>query len=432
MKSVVIIGGGASGMMAAISAARAGAAVTLLEAGRRPGSKLLLTGNGRCNLTNLDPDLSGKYASQEGTDAGVFAASVLRQLSVTDTLRLFEECGLLTMTEHGTYVYPVTGKSESVLNVLLRELQRLKVKMKYNARVTGIDRENGTWLVRTDGWSYPCDSVILCCGSRAVPSTGSDGMGYELCRGLGLEVTDILPALTAVRCRLDEEDCRPFEMDQFRADARRGNKKARQTADSPKDPLQEAAGTRMRAEVSAYADGTLLCSEEGQIQFTQTDLSGIVVFNVSRFVTRALRAGKDVQIRLNLLPEKTTEELEQILRRLRTQRPEDPMSALLAGILPPGLIGLFSGESDPAAAARRIRSLPLRALRLRDFDNCQVCAGGVRLRQMDPDTLECAPAGRKGIFIAGELADIDGPCGGYNLQWAWSSGYTAGLHAAMD
>ena len=427
MKSVVIIGGGASGLMAAIAAARAGASTTLLEAGKRPGRKLLLTGNGKCNLTNLDPDIFGKYASEDGQDAAAYVSSVLRQFSVSDTLRLFEECGLLTMTEHGSCVYPVTGRSDSVLQVLLRELQRLKVKMKYNVTVTGIDREDGSWQVRTDGWSYACDRVVLCCGSRAVPSTGSDGLGYELCRGLGLDVTDILPALTAVRCRIDEPDCRPFEMGKERSASH-----GRIQESVAEDPLKEAFGVRISAVVSAFADGLLMCSEQGQLQFTQTGISGIVVFNISRYVTRALRAGKDVQIRLNLLPQKSTGELEELLRRLHAQRPEDSMEMLLAGILPQGLIRLFSEESDPASAARRIHSFPLQALGLRDFDNCQVCAGGVRLSQMDPDSMECAPAGLKGIYIAGELADIDGPCGGYNLQWAWSSGYTAGHHAALD
>ena len=153
MNRVIVVGGGASGMMAAIAAAREGADVTVLEAGRKPGRKLLLTGNGRCNLTSLDPDLASRYAYVGPEDCKSFVSEVLDRFCAADTIRLFEEFGLLTMTEHGSWVYPVTGRSESVLNVLLRELQRLHVRLKYNVEVTGIDRTENEWQVCTDGWS---------------------------------------------------------------------------------------------------------------------------------------------------------------------------------------------------------------------------------------------------------------------------------------
>ncbi len=424
MKKVVIIGCGASGMMAAIAAAREGAEVTVLESGRKPGRKLLLTGNSRCNLTNLDPELFERYGISEDPalktdDAKTgFVKKVLEQFSVSDTLRLFEECGLLTAAEHGTWIYPVTGRSESVLGVLLRELQRLHVKLKYNTEVTGIDREDHTWKVHTEGWTYSCDTVVLCCGSRAVPSTGSNGSGYELCRGLGMDVTDILPALTAMQCRLPE-DCRPF------TDKEKDKENAAY-------PLSCAAGTRTIADVRVYADGELLAEERGQVQFTQNGISGIVIFNMSRYTVRALRMGMDVQVSLDLLPEISREELISTLSRLRKLRPDDTLKELLTGILPPGLITLIASDNDLYRAGYLIKDFRLQALGVRDFDNCQVCAGGVNLEELDPDTMECRREDLKGVHVAGELADIDGPCGGYNLQWAWSSGYVAGRHAALS
>lgn len=426
MKNVVIIGCGAAGMMAAAAAAREGAQVTVLEMGRKPGRKLLLTGNSRCNLTTLDPDLYDKYASLEDGSCSAFVRTVYDQFSVRDTLNLFEEFGLLTAAEHETWVYPVTGKSESVLGVLLGELKRLKVKLKYNVEVTEISRQDNMWQVHTDGWSYPCDSVVIACGSRAVPSTGSNGSGYELCRGLGLDVTDILPALTAVRCRLAREDCRPFTPGALAGKTGEDEMRSVQAGDL----LPLASGTRTAACVSVYADGVLLAQERGQVQFTQTGVSGIVIFNMSRCTGRALHEGKDVSMVLDLLPDLPKEKLEGTLERLRRTRPDESMRDLLTGILAPGLIPLFETETDPAAAAGQIKAMELQVLGHRDFDNCQVCAGGVRLTELYPRTMECVRSDLRGIHIAGELADVDGPCGGYNLQWAWASGYIAGRHAA--
>ena len=415
MKRVIVAGGGASGMMAAIAAAREGADVTILEAGRKPGRKLLMTGNGRCNLTSLDPDLASHYASVGPERCTEFVSAVLDRFSADDTIRLFEEFGLLTMTEHGSWVYPVTGRSESVLNVLLRELQRLHVRLKYNVEVIGIDRGENEWQVRTDGWSYPCDSVVLCCGSRAVPSTGSNGTGYELCRGLGMDVTDILPALTAVRCRIPQDDCLVFHA---------GKQKI--------DPLRSASGTRVRSDVRIWADGELLACESGQVQFTQEGISGIVIFNLSRYAVRALHEGRDVTLTLDLLPGYDPDDLNRFLARQTELHPDEDLRDLLAGLLPPDLTGLFDPRMSIEETVSRIKRFPLQAQGLRDFENCQVCAGGVSLHEIDPASMECVREDLKGIYIAGELADVDGPCGGYNLQWAWSSGYTAGKHAAGD
>lgn len=418
MKRVVIIGAGASGMMAGIAAARQGASVTILESGRKPGRKLLLTGNSRCNLTNLDPDLPGRYLSLEKGQAEAFAPAVLEQFTVSDTLALFEELGLLTMTEHVTWVYPVTGRSDSVLSVLLRELEHLRVRLKYNTKVTSIEMEDGAWKVCTDGWSYLCDSLVLACGSAAVPSTGSDGSGYDLCRSLGLRTTQILPVLTAVRCV-------PEQNSKTRSEGRPERNKAQALP-----PCM--AGTRTNALVSVFADSEKLFQENGQVQFSQDAVSGIVTFNGSRFAARALHEQREVRIVLDLLPQFGREELACTLRRLTDHRPGDSMKEILAGILPPGLIPLFADERDPERTARSIKAFGLKAAGLRGFENCQVCAGGVCLSQLDPRTMECTAQELRGIFIAGELADIDGPCGGYNLQWAWSSGYVAGKNAGTE
>ena len=435
MKKVIVIGGGASGMMAAIAAARAGAQTTLLEAGPKPGRKLLLTGNGRCNLTNLDKEIASVYSSSEPSLAKNLVKSVFSQFSVRDTIRFFREEGLLTSIEHGSYVYPVTGQSTSVLEVLLRTLGALKVKLKYSQEVIEIEKndspdssQEGAWNVRTKTWTYHADRVILSCGSRAVPSTGSNGSGYELSRMLGLDVTDILPGLTAVSCSFFGPDTKayvPGSGSRVRSDP--GN------LSSP-DPMTAASGTRTLAVVSVFADGEMIAAQRGQIQFTRKDLSGVVLFNLSRCVVRALHRGCEVILSLELIPDSSPEELRQVIRNLRRKYEGITDEMILAGLLPsrliPAVLMLYrqSGESLEHA----LKNFRLKASRLREFDSAQVCVGGVRVSELNPETLECLADECRGIYLTGELVDVDGPCGGYNLQWAWSSGYTAGLHAAAD
>ena len=197
-RQVLIVGCGASGMMAAIAAAKAGADVTVLEAMKLPGRKLLMTGNSRCNLTNTAPRMAASYLSENECEAVSMAASVLGQFSVNDTLDLFHQMGLLTTVEHGTYVYPLSGQSGSVLEILLQQMKELGVRLRYACRAAGLERTEKGWVVLTDGWKYEADAVILACGSKAAPKTGSDGSGYLLAKALGLQVTEVVPALTGI------------------------------------------------------------------------------------------------------------------------------------------------------------------------------------------------------------------------------------------
>ncbi len=432
MKQVIVIGCGPSGMMAAIAAARSGAKTTILEAGPKPGRKLLLTGNGKCNLSNITPDILSAYKSSNPAEARQLTESVFRQFSVEDTLSFFKEEGLFTTVEHQTYVYPVTEQAGSVLDILIRTMKSLNIKMKYSEEVIAIERDEssseqgdgtcGPWNVRTATWTYHADRVIVSCGSRAVPSTGSNGAGYELCRMLGLDVTDILPGLTAVTCHIPQPDAKAYVP---------GSHKKKEPV---MDPLSTAAGTRLSVYVSVLADGEKIAGERGQLQFTQQDVSGIVVFNLSRYVVRALHGGANVTLSLDLIPDMSYEDLSESITKLRRKYEEISDENLLGGFVPsrliPGVIYLHTLTARPYAYI--LKHFDLIATGLRGFDSSQVCVGGVRVTELDPETLECVSEDLKGLYLTGELIDIDGPCGGYNLQWAWSSGYTAGLHAARD
>ena len=190
----------------------------------------------------------------------------------------------------------------------------------------------------------------------------------------------------------------------------------------------------MQAFVRAFSGGKELASECGQLQWTQYGISGIVMFNIARHITRPLSEGKKIEIELDLLPMFDEDDLVRELEGMRAQNPDLTVKELLTGLLPDRVITLFTAGPDAGIRelVRRIRHLRLEAVSLRPIAESQAAAGGVSLDEIDPVTLQCRRSALKGIYVTGELLDIDGPCGGYNLQWAWSSGYTAGMHAALD
>ena len=405
---IIVAGAGASGIMAAIAAARQGASVTLLEAMERPGKKLLLTGNGRCNLTNLDPSLPEKYF---GSGSKV-AKTLTRQAGASFTRSFFSGLGLLT-TAKGDYVYPYCGQSQAVLSVLLCELRRLGVKLKCKEKVTGLYYSEGAWHVKTETWTYQADSVILSCGSMAAPATGSDGSGYLVAEDLGHTVLSPAPALVPVICE-----------GSF---------------------LQQLFGVRCRAKVSLMehtVEGrALLGSETGELQWTKYGVSGIVVFQLSRFISTHPNQ-KALRFHLDLLPDFEEEELAGILEKRRKEIPNERIAVLLSGMLNEKLTGtVLSRTGIPPKTMcgavperqifdliRNIKDFSLKIKGTKSFDVSQVCAGGIDCREINPKTLESRL--HSGVYFTGELLDVDGPCGGYNLQWAWSSGYIAGCAAA--
>lgn len=422
-KKVIVAGAGAAGLMAAIAAARAGAGVTVLEAMERPGKKLLLTGNGRCNLTNLDEGLRGAYY---GTGAEL-ASSVIRQFDTSSLLDFFHDIGLLTQEKNG-YVYPYSAQSYSVLEVLLAEARRLKIKLKYSEKITDIRRQKeapGMWLVQTQGWTYEADALILACGSRAVPASGSDGSGYELAKKLGHTIRKVVPALVPVTCRAGF--------------------------------LSALAGVRCRAGVALWeyrdvssTEPVLVKADTGELQWTKYGVSGIVVFQLSRFISSA-QPGTKQYLEIDFLPEYEQEAVTKLLLGRCRVLGEEKAGLLLAGLLNEKLIPVVLEQADKilkskkslaktvcrslqgeqiAAMVQVMKKLRLEVTGTKDFDTAQVCAGGVDCREVSEETLESKI--HKQLYFAGELLDVDGPCGGYNLQWAWSSGYVAGTHAGGD
>lgn len=392
MKKVVIIGGGASGMMAAIQAARTGAAVTLLEHNEKPGKKILATGNGRCNLTNLVQEPSRYRSSQPD-----FPWKIITQYPLEDTLAFFSELGIYTKDRNG-WVYPYSDQAAGVAQVLELEARHQKVKIKTTEEVTDILREDGQYLVKTATWQYPCNSVIISCGSSASNVEGSSTTGYELAEKLGHTVVKPLPSLCGIRGK-----------DNYYA---------------------KWAGSRMDGRITLEIDGETVGEEQGEILFTEYGISGIGVFQLSRYAVRGTAEGKIATYHLDLMPQLTKEELVKLLLDRQQAGSYKNPQELLIGLLPRKMIDVLVKKTyEPEKIAERLKDWQVPVKGAYALQQAQICSGGVDPREL---TEQLESRLHPGIYFTGEVIDVDGPCGGYNLQWAWSSGAVAGRAAAEE
>lgn len=404
MKRIVVIGAGASGMVAAIAAARDGAAVILLEGMEKPGKKLLLTGSGRCNLTNLSKKIIAGY----GIKAQEFVSSVLERFSVQDTILFFQSLGLKTYDRQG-YVYPVTNQAQSVLQALLLELRHLGVKLKCSEKVTALKKEKDLWKISTASWTYEADAVILSAGSMANSVTGSDGSGYDLARMCGHSIHTPRPSLVPLTIK-------------------------------EKQLTKELAGVRMAAEVSVNINQTIY-RDKGELQWTNYGISGIVVFQLGRYLSEELAKNGQVKVMLDLLPFAKEPEIRNLLSAGKeTKNCTDAFAGILSSKAGTALIKACAeqpnrkmkdlSEEEINHLICAIKNFPVTVTGTKGFEAAQVCTGGVALDELDSNSMESKKM--SGLYVTGELADVDGICGGYNLQWAWSSGYLAGKCASQD
>lgn len=406
-RTIGIVGGGAAGMTAAILAARQGAGVTLLEGNDRLGKKLLSTGNGKCNLGNLEfgPD---KYY----TSSPELLAGYLEQFDTNDIIEYFEELGLL-VKQKGGYLYPVCEQASAVLDVLRFEIGREeRICVRTGCRIDGIEPGKRGICLKSGDEKLIFDRVILACGGRAAPKTGSDGSGYRLARQLGHRLVPVVPALVQLRCR--------------------------------EDWYKSVAGVRAEAELVLFCGGKRLAAERGELQLTDYGISGIPVFQMSRTAAYILREDKEAEVLIDFLPDSEKEGFAEKMLRVRENVQQDgTVEEYFTGVLNKKLMTLFirlAGlkSSEPAAGAdvgkllrvyELCREFRVRVKEPNSFDNAQVCAGGVPFDELT-EQLESRKV--PGVFFAGELLDVDGRCGGYNLQWAWCSGYLAGVSACRE
>ena len=341
-KRVCIVGGGAAGMMAAIIAAREGVAVTVLEHNEKTGKKILATGNGRCNLTNLYQAASC-YHSQERN----LAWEVLEQFDVQKTIRFFSELGIYTKNKNGG-LYPSSMQASSVQELLEMEARYQKVKIKCREHVTEIQvlqaAAKPVFQVKTETWSYEADAVILACGSKASAIEGADGSGYTLAKSLGLKVIKPLPALVPL--------------------------KGKGTY------FTKWAGTRVEGKVILKAGAQILDTAEGELQLTDYGISGIPVFQLSSQTARLLDSGVPVSVELDFLPDFDEKGLEEFLKRRENACPYKTQRELLTGLLPKKLADVLSeGKTDRKTLVQRIKRFVVEIKGTKAFDMAQVCQG---------------------------------------------------------
>ena len=395
---VLVIGGGAAGMMAALTAAENGHAVTLLERQGRVGRKLMATGNGRCNLTNHH--VSPAHYHGETPD---FCRHALAAFDVGSTLLYFAGLGLLTTAEDSGRVYPFSNMAGSVLDVLRFALENSGIDLRTGCVVTGIKKKGNTFLVRTEsGEEFTADRVILAAGGAAGGKVGGVMDGYQLAKGLGHHRTPLYPSLVQIRT----------------------------------DPTYPRAlkGVKAEAVVTIRRGGEVLARNRGEVLFTEYGVSGPVIFDISR---TAATGGDGLTVTLDLFPDWEQREALDWLRQRRQSAGDREAGTLLTGALHSRLgqmvckaagftnqraAGLSDGDLRRIAAQVKGFTLPITGVC--GFDQAQVTAGGLRCGEFDPHTMESRLV--PGFYACGEVLDIDGDCGGYNLQWAWSSGRAAG------
>ena len=397
-----MIGGGAAGMVAAITAARSNKKVCIIEKLDKLGKKILATGNGKCNFTNevMSPEFYN-------TDKA-FMQMVLDKFSVEDCLEFFHSIGIYPKNKNG-YYYPNSEQASSVVLALLQELQRLNVTICYETKVEDIFVDKDFVSVETNKGTFQGGNLLIATGLLAAPKLGSDGSLFDIIKSLGHHFEPILPALCGYFCKGIS--------------------------------FKRISGVRAHGTVSAFINECEVAKDTGEIQFTDYGISGIPVFQISRYLSKGIYQKDKVEVKINLLPDFDSVSLFNELNYRKQSFSEAPVTDLLNGLLNQKLAYMILEKAhidetlfissltkkDLESVAYCIQNLKIKITNYRDYEFAQVCIGGIPISDINPDTLESKLV--EHIYFAGEVLDVDGICGGYNLHFAWASGYIAALSA---
>jgi predicted Rossmann fold flavoprotein len=408
IRHVLVIGGGAAGMTAAVSARRLGVQVTILEKNPRVGKKILATGNGRCNFTNTNTGIEYYYGSNPR-----FAHSALSSFTAADAIAFFGKLGIQHKVEDFGKVFPMSDQASSILDVFLYELASLGVNVFCDSCVTNISAGANGFVARLkNGKTYRGDRVIIATGGKAMPSSGSDGSGYDLARKLGHTIVPVFPAL--VQLMLEGAFFKSIE------------------------------GVKFVGTAEVIHRNKVVARDRGDILFANYGVSGPPILQISRKAGELLNSGKEAFLNINVMDMFSKEELTALIKKRFGTSPEKPVDFALVGLMNKRLIPVVLKEAGigdqkrPAAAVsadevERIAAVltgwRFKIRGTKGWQSAQVTAGGVNTKEIDPGTMESKLV--KGLYFAGEVIDIDGRCGGFNLQWAWSSGYIAGQNSAL-
>jgi hypothetical protein len=396
--NIAIIGGGASGLIVAICASRRGLSVDLFEKSAKVGRKILATGNGRCNITN-------EYIKVENYHSKnlAFVKEVLKRFNTTEAKKFFSQLGLEMVEGAKGRLYPMSLQSSSVVDFLLYECNRLGVNIHLSSEVQKIDFKGSSFRVLLDEKSKIYDCVVIATGSLAMPTLGSSESGYKFARGFGLEVEKPFASLVQLICN--------------------DNK------------VVGASGVKIDALLEIFVDDKMYKSVRGDLLFTNYGLSGSAILDISRIASYATIENRKVEIKIDLMPDFSLSELKSFLQKRAKHSNNLPLELWLNGVIHKKLIELVLDEARlPHKISINTKvihklSFAIKNLRIQVEDtkgvkSCEVMAGGVSTKEINPKTMESNQT--KGLFFCGEVLDVDGDCGGYNLHFAWASGYLAG------
>jgi predicted Rossmann fold flavoprotein len=401
---LVVVGAGAAGLTTAIFAARAapGLRVRCLDGARRLGAKILVSGGSRCNLTNTLVTERDFWGGQPR-----IVRHVLRAFPAARAVAFFEELGVDCREEEDGKLFPSSGRSRTVLDALLAEAARLKIELQVEQRVRDVRREPDGFALFTDaGDSVAARAIVLATGGRSLPKSGSDGHGYELARALGHRQVETTPALA------------PLLLDG--------------------DRHQGLSGVSHPAALMLYVAGARRLRLTGALLWTHFGLSGPVALNLSRHWHRAALEGVRPQVAVSVCPEHTFASLEALLLAAEAARPKALLTTMLAEQLPSAVARAWvaaAGVSLETTLAHLTRDdrrrvvhglieTPLEVCDSRGYNFAEVTAGGVPLDEIAPASMESRVC--PGLYLVGEILDVDGRLGGFNFQWAWSSAWVAG------
>ncbi len=397
---IIIIGAGPAGLSAAIAASKSGARILLIDRNEKIGKKILVTGNGKCNLTN---NIQESHCYR--TDNPDKMKTVFEKFSYEKTQEFFGELGIIVRNKNG-YIYPYNEQAASVreaFELLVNEIKNIEIMLE--SRVKDIELSRKGYLVISDRGKYVSDQLIITTGGYAGPKIGCDGSGYVFAGRLGHEIVKPLPALTPLKSGA------PF--------------------------LKKVSGVRNQAKITLLVDGNPMKIEKGELQWTDYGISGVAIFQLSRYAIVALEQGQKVSLSLDFAPEYDKNELSDMIDTYSRIHPDRKVGDLLKGFMPAKLIPVLVREARiPEDACGRevkekelesicsaIKEFSLRINGYMGYEKAQVTRGGISLSQVTDDLESIF---HPGLYFAGEVLDVDGTCGGYNLQWAFSSGNVAG------
>lgn len=403
MANIVIVGGGPAGLSSAISVSKKNNNVTLIERNPACGKKLLLTGSGKCNFWNEEENINHFHSNNLS-----ILEKIITQENLKQTRDFLKKLGLIPYIKNG-YYYPFSNQSFTVKQALLIACQKQNIHIITNEKVESIKNKENKFYITTDKKDYVFDKVILASGSKAYPKTGSDGSGYELAKSLGHTVTKVTPSL--VQLLLDF----PYS--------------------------KKWAGVRTQVKVTLWEKNKKVTEQTGELQLTNYGASGICIFNISRYVNRS--ESKDLTLEINFLPF-VKEDVLAFLENQNQLVENRTIGEMLECILHYKLVELLLNVGKIPYSSKFSELLPQKKKKIveiltkmqikitgtKDFEHSQVCAGGIPLSEIEPATLESKVV--KNLFLAGELLDIDGDCGGYNLMTAFLTGVLAGKGASEE